>query len=500
MGVSFSRSVKFGPLRVNFSTRGVGLSAGVRGARVSIGPRGTYISLGVSGFRYRAKLGGSPSAGSPGAFQAPTDVSPLGAPSYDPGRIHTATVAELADSSSDDALRDIQARVHRFDWFKAYTVMTGGIALMLLASSGRAAFIWFVAATVPGYFLHKWNRERRTARLIYDVDDQELLYRLSVCNAAGEAFSNPRRLWHIYSSLATSDWKRNAGASDLIRRTNTACRPGSLRGIELNIEPWSIAVGPQQLLFLPDRVLIHERNRFAAISYENLVTQYELTRFIEEEAVPSDARQVDTTWQFVKKSGGPDRRFNNNRQLPVMEYGRLTLTSPHGLTVILESSDPSAVLRAHQALAHLREVAVRPCRDEPLEAADKSERGRTVSSGVVPTAEVAHDLTVVLRYIAVADRKISESEVEFVAPTLLGLGTPSARVQAIMSDFRSIRSGDAEALRAVQSLARNAPAIAGKVPQLIEMLAAADGRTTPKERERLAVVSSWLEADLQNSA
>jgi hypothetical protein len=217
-------------------------------------------------------------------------------------------------------------------------------------------------AALPGYFIYKWNLERRTVRLIYDVDDQELLYRLSVCNAVGEALSTPTRLWHVYSSQATSDWKRNAGASALIRRTNTACRSGSLSGIALNIEPWSISVGPQQLLFLPDRLLVHENQRFAALPYESLATRYEATRFIEEDAVPRDAMQIDTTWRFVNKSGGPDRRFNNNRQLPIVEYGRLTLTSSLGLTVILETSAPGAALRAQQSLEHLHEVARRSLR------------------------------------------------------------------------------------------------------------------------------------------
>src|SRR5690349_7083823 len=56
MGLSFRSSLKMGPLRVNVSGTGVGLSAGVRGARVSVGPRGTYVTLSAGGFRYQKKL------------------------------------------------------------------------------------------------------------------------------------------------------------------------------------------------------------------------------------------------------------------------------------------------------------------------------------------------------------------------------------------------------------------------------------------------------------
>jgi hypothetical protein len=59
MGWGFRKSVKFGPMRVNFSKSGIGVSAGVKGARVSVGSRGTYLNVGRGPFYYRQKLGGS---------------------------------------------------------------------------------------------------------------------------------------------------------------------------------------------------------------------------------------------------------------------------------------------------------------------------------------------------------------------------------------------------------------------------------------------------------
>jgi hypothetical protein len=49
--------------------------------------------------------------------------------------------------------------------------------------------------------------------------------------------------------------------------------------------------------------------------------------------VPPDAVQVDTTWQYVNKRGGPDRRFKNNRRLPVMRYGEVDLATGGGFAV-----------------------------------------------------------------------------------------------------------------------------------------------------------------------
>jgi hypothetical protein len=59
MGWSFRKSIKFGPMRVNFSKSGIGVSAGVKGARISAGPRGTYLNVGRGGVSYRQKLDGT---------------------------------------------------------------------------------------------------------------------------------------------------------------------------------------------------------------------------------------------------------------------------------------------------------------------------------------------------------------------------------------------------------------------------------------------------------
>lgn len=58
MGFFFRKSIKVFPgIRLNVSSRGVGVSAGIRGARVSLGPRGVYMYGGVGPVRYQKKLG-----------------------------------------------------------------------------------------------------------------------------------------------------------------------------------------------------------------------------------------------------------------------------------------------------------------------------------------------------------------------------------------------------------------------------------------------------------
>lgn len=515
----FSRSVKFGPLRVNASKSGLGLSAGVKGARVSVGPRGTYVTLGRGGFRYRTKLDGprkrraAPRKQPTATISAPPPPPPSEAARLDEGWIHTASTAELAEASPDTVLEDIQKRVHRYDWFKIYVIVVCVLGLPFLVVP-PALLVLAVLAAIPGYFIYRWNYERRTARLFYDVDNEDIVLRLSACNAVGEALSRTAALWHIYASVATSDTKRNAGANTLIQRTPTSCHPGSLPGIELNIEPWSITVGPQQLLFLPDRLLVHENNRFAAVPYDQLSAEYAVTNFVEEDRVPPDAHQVDVTWRYVNKSGGPDRRFNNNYQIPVLAYGRLTLTTPTGLTILLQSSNVNATRQARDALVTLRRMALEDSRGVDARALDSRDQGTFPTSRTVPAlsqassvpspsaphGSVLREAATVLRFIAAADRKISDEEVEQTSSLLTRLfGDPSA-VAGVMTTFKQISSSDADVRRAVHLLAGQSDALVRDLLSGAEAIALADGRVTPKEEERLSQLKNWVREATRASA
>ena len=59
MGLSFRKSIKAGPIKMNISRSGIGLSTGTKGAHVGISSRGgAYVSGGANGVYFRKKLGG----------------------------------------------------------------------------------------------------------------------------------------------------------------------------------------------------------------------------------------------------------------------------------------------------------------------------------------------------------------------------------------------------------------------------------------------------------
>lgn len=346
-----------GPLRLNLSSAGVGVSAGVRGARVSVGPRGTYVTLSAGGFQYRRKLDDAPAG--PAVPQAPSGA-PGWVPSPGPvgsmppqGTIATASVEALQSMSPDDVAADIQACASRADLFKVYWISGLVVLFVVLLGSGWAALVLALLLASGGVWVYRWNDERRTARLIYDVDDAAAMERLAGTCAIGESLSRCAVLWNVHHAIATNDAKRNAGATTLIRRTPVRCMEAPFPNVETNVGAYSVAVGPQKLLLLPDRLIVREGHRVAAVRYEHLSASGTPTTFVEEGPVPPDGHVIDRTWRYVNKKGGPDMRFNNNVQIPVLRYGEVVIQSPHGIRIVFQTSNVQAAIHAAHALNQL---------------------------------------------------------------------------------------------------------------------------------------------------
>jgi hypothetical protein len=110
-----------------------------------------------------------------------------------------------------------------------------------------------------------------------------------------------------------------------------------------NVDPVALTFGQRTLYFFPDRILVYQGSHVGAVGYNDLGCSAGRTRFIEAESVPDDSQVVDRTWRFVNKKGGPDRRFSNNREIPVCLYGELTLTSRSGVKEVLHVSNAAQV-------------------------------------------------------------------------------------------------------------------------------------------------------------
>jgi hypothetical protein len=181
-------------------------------------------------------------------------------------------------------------------------------------------------------------------------------------------FGTATRTWHISATADVKDRKYHAGANNTVRRQKASVSRVQPPYIASNLDPVTVTLSKSTLYFFPDRLLVYSGAHVGAVSYDKLTAVASTTRFIEYDGVPSDSKVVDRTWKFVNKSGGPDRRFKDNRELPICAYGELALKSASGVNELLMISQqgPEAPL----ALA-LNRLAPRRTEHEPKPAALK---------------------------------------------------------------------------------------------------------------------------------
>lgn len=352
MGFRFRRSVRILP--------GVRLNLSGGGASVSLGPRGFHYTVGSKGARVTA---GIPGTGLSWSQYTPHSNLRSRAPEFFDHSSQPET--EVPVGVGQPALRSIEsASAEKINAFS-----TSELAPILNAANRRLQFaplillisvLLFVLALVHGNQLWQslsalyatigiplaiaLDRYRRSVKITYEPQGAAS----QIASALVDSFNDLAScisVWRVQAEGNTADWKRNAGATVLNRRKRIHIgldRPTCIR--RGPIFP-ALKYGKEEIYLLPDAALIVANGSVAAVPYQQLNVLNSLTKFIEEERPPSDAPIVGYTWRYVNKKGGPDRRFNSNRQLPLCLYGELYLSSEGGLNYKIHYSNPEAANR-----------------------------------------------------------------------------------------------------------------------------------------------------------
>jgi hypothetical protein len=264
----------------------------------------------------------------------------------------TQSVLELTDSSSDELLESINEQAKKMQLWP----FVGGLLLLLLLwgrqfmTAWPTWVVWVLfgfGAAVTAWVRHRDQMKRLTV-LFFEPDEQTTQAFGAVVGAAERAGCS--RLRSVLETSTYADSKYTAGASHGLKFGKSSRLVGQAPGVLANVDVPVLTSGRTALAFFPDRVLAFQGKSVGAVSYADLNIDSFPAQYIEHEAVPSDSSVVDHTWQFVNKKGGPDRRFKNNRQLPVCRVNRLHLSSGRGLDVRLMASRDGAFNEFAQAV------------------------------------------------------------------------------------------------------------------------------------------------------
>lgn len=370
MRLSYRKSISAGPFRFNVSGSGIGVSVGVPGFRVGTGPRGNYVSISKAGFTYRATL---PSlGGKPQAYSQPRSNSPAVRPAItSPGTATvgpmtsaaSATATLLASSTADSVVNEINRKAEMaplWPWCAALAFI--GVVFAALSSDGETlvAIVSGAIAVIlsaAALWVYYWDTARRATVLFYDLDPTSEQAFSSAVNGLMQLAASAGK-WKIDASGTVLNRKYHAGASNVVQRKPLQMGVGRFWKVRCNLDVPYIVAGTSALYFCPDRLFVITGRKVAAVRYADLDMSDGLTQFIEEDFVPTDAVRIGRTWRYVNKSGGPDRRFKDNRELPIVRYEELSLTSASGLNELFQFSKPGAAAAFRQSAKDL--MTLRP--------------------------------------------------------------------------------------------------------------------------------------------
>ncbi|MFL9914796.1 hypothetical protein PQR75_05235 [Paraburkholderia fungorum] len=257
--------------------------------------------------------------------------------------ISSLTAHQLTSSTLDSLVEEINdkaAKMALWPWMAVLAVVS------LLVAAGEwdnglvASFLSGVASIaicMAAAWVYFWDTARRSTVLFYDLDPTSEQAFSFLADGVGKLAGCGGK-WRIDATGRVLDTKYHAGASSLVQRKPLQLGVGTFSKVKCNLDVPYIVVGSNTLYFCPDRLFMVTGGRVAAIGYDELTLRVGSTQFVESDSVPSDATIIGHTWQYVNKSGGPDRRFKNNRQLPVVRYDELFLTSVSGLVEVLQFS------------------------------------------------------------------------------------------------------------------------------------------------------------------
>jgi hypothetical protein len=350
------KSLNVGPFRFNLSGSGVGVSTGIKGFRIGTGPRGNYIHVGSGGLYFRSTL---PSPTKRNIHPSSSQLVPV-ISSDGLEEIESGSTLQMVDSSSTELLAEINAKSKRMRLWPMAVVLTI-VLLALLTVIG--APIWAFCITVPllcalVYAAALWDSLKKTVVLFYDLEPgfQQVYERVV---AAFDFVSHSRGIWHIEAEGAVRgsyERKTHAGATSLVRRRSIQLKHSPPPYFKTNLSIPMIPAGRQTMYFFPDRLLVYSSEGVGAVPYDSLNIGIVQEQFIESDGVPSDARIVDQTWRYVNKSGGPDRRFNDNRELPIALYDAAQFTSPSGLREFFQVSRLGVLAEYKKTLGELADA------------------------------------------------------------------------------------------------------------------------------------------------
>ena len=342
MGWRFRKSINLGGFRINFSKSGIGYSFGIMGLR--------YTKKANGGTRITSSIRGT-------GISYSKDYSAKKKVNY--SEPQTSNIEENDDSFKVESHliqskpNELVAKLNeayeqnKKNTTKKILIGIGAFLSLCYIATSAIALIPFIGLLVWYFMLPK----KISIDLDYDfTENKEMFEKYNNLQKGIDDLLSNSKLCEITSIKSNTDYKNQAGAKSLLSTSANIKIIRNIKYIDTDLDLQVIKIQNKQLLLLPDIMLVYQDKQWISVNYDELEVLYQDTRFIESGFVPNDTQVLDYTWQHVNKSGGPDKRFANNRKLPICAYGEVGFESKNGLLIMIMGSNRQKTKSFYEAL------------------------------------------------------------------------------------------------------------------------------------------------------
>ena len=346
MALKFRKSVTVFPgFKLNFSKSGMSATVGMKGMSVNLGSSGTYLNVGLpgTGLYDRIKLDNQKHLSLPSNLNASTNTLVIQGSNQNEIEYKSFN-PELVTSEGLFGLKEaiIQAKIEKHE---------------LLKEKNKAKIYFYFSKVfyiiscllIFGFFI-KWPKQKlqqhkvtyNEIKKIHDEFGLEIEFNLEkeiineyidVKNYFHE-ISKCQAIWDVKTSKQTDKVKERTIASNSITREKVSFEMAKLDFINSKFEAIRMNnIGSSDLYIYPGFVLLLNRTsgHFGLVDFREINLSFSNTSFVEDESVPTDSKVIGKTWRYANKNGSPDKRFNNNHEIPMTLYNKFFLNSKSGI-------------------------------------------------------------------------------------------------------------------------------------------------------------------------
>lgn len=186
-------------------------------------------------------------------------------------------------------------------------------------------------------YAHLQNLEREQGLPITWSVDQGLQRCYDAFSKDMRSMLNHARGWHVLEITDNGVDNRAWHSSPMMHRSSCSVEFGrpaffAATGDPLyKSAPCITCTDGLALYFYPTFILVQREDAFGLLLPQDLDIAIDDLRVAEHDPAFASAQVDEYTWHYVNKNGTPDLRHTHNLRVPLLDYQRLTLSSPQGL-------------------------------------------------------------------------------------------------------------------------------------------------------------------------